>query len=38
MEDDDEENNSKSETEVIDNPYLRPVKMCPKWTNTVRKL
>ena len=38
MEDDDEENTSKSENETIDNPYLRPVKMCPKWNHQVKKI
>ncbi len=29
--DDEDENNSKCEPEVIDNPYLRPVKVCSQW-------
>lgn len=45
MEDDDDEedeeaeydeNNSKGESESIDNPFLRAMKMCSKW-NTTRK-
>lgn len=28
------DSNSKVEVETIDNPYLRPVKMCPKWSTS----
>lgn len=27
---DDDENNTKNEPEAIDNPYLRPAKICPR--------
>lgn len=33
----DEESNFKTEPEAIDNPYLRAVRMCPKW-NSTRKI
>lgn len=33
----DEESNFKGEPETIDNPYLRAVRMCPKW-NSSRKM